>query len=149
MENIRVFNNYQEMKNTHQQEFNAFPFGFAFSDKQFDEMMKNRGLDPDNDLDKIVRIHLVGGFLRKSDLKAYHELADRFDKEEKLFKQNYKKLVDMLVYEMANHEYCITCDIEETLEACGYSLSDLNENKSLQKAVKEARKTYLQNVDHL
>lgn len=53
----------------------------------------------------------------------------------------------MLTYEMANHEYCITCDIEETLNACGYELKDLENDRTLQKAVKEARKDYLRSVN--
>lgn len=47
---------YRELRDRQQKEFNELPLGFAFSDKQFDEMMKKWGLDPEKDLDKIYRI---------------------------------------------------------------------------------------------
>lgn len=37
---------YRELRDRQQKEFNELPLGFAFSDKQFDEMMKKWGLDP-------------------------------------------------------------------------------------------------------
>lgn len=47
---------YTELRDKHQQEFNRFPLGFAFSKEQFNEMMGKWRLDPVNDLDKIARI---------------------------------------------------------------------------------------------
>ena len=40
-------NKYAELRNRQQEEFNALPLGFAFGDKQFEEMMKKWGLDPE------------------------------------------------------------------------------------------------------
>lgn len=42
---------YRELRDRQQKEFNELPLGFAFSDKQFDEMMEKWGLDPEKDLD--------------------------------------------------------------------------------------------------
>ena len=147
MENIKTYNNYQEMKNAHQTELNTFPLGFSFNDAQFKDMMLKWNLDPEKDIDKITHLKASDGtwigYIRINDLKAFNEMFDRFSKEEELFKKNYKKLVEMLVYEMGNHEYCITYNLTETLEACGYSMQDLKTNKTLQKAVNEARREYL------
>ena len=55
---------YRELRDRQQKEFNELPLGFSFSDKQFDEMMKKWGLDPEKDLDKIYRIP-GGGFIQK------------------------------------------------------------------------------------
>ena len=64
-------NSYTELRNRQQEEFNAFPLGAAFSNAQFDEMMRKWGLEP-TDTDKIYR--LPGGvFLRKSDSPAFDE----------------------------------------------------------------------------
>ena len=38
-----------ELRNRQQEEFNALPLGFAFGQKQFDEMMRGWGLDPEKD----------------------------------------------------------------------------------------------------
>ena len=53
---------YKEMKERHQAEVNAFPFGFAFSGEQFREMMEGWGLKED-DTDMIYRIP-GGGFVQ-------------------------------------------------------------------------------------
>lgn len=140
---IRSFKSYQEMKSTHEKELNQLNMGFAFSDKQFDEMMEEWGLDPEKDLDKIVRLNVSGGFLQKKDLPEYRAFWDRYDAENKLFKKQQKNLVEMLVSELANHEYCITGDLEETLNACGFDKKDYLENESLRKAVKKAKSEYL------
>lgn len=67
---------YRELRDRQQKEFNELPLGFAFSDKQFDEMMGKWGLDPEKDLDKIYRIP-GGGFIQKKDHKHFHEVLDR------------------------------------------------------------------------
>ena len=40
---------YAELKKKHQDEVNAFSLGFAFGDKQFEEMMNKWGLDAKKD----------------------------------------------------------------------------------------------------
>ena len=62
---------YNELREKHQKEVNDFPIGFAFSDKQFEEQMQKLGLDPD-DTSKVISIG-GGGFIRKTDLKAFEE----------------------------------------------------------------------------
>ena len=52
------------MRNRQQQEVNNLPMRFAFSQKQFNEIMEEWGLDPKKDLDKIARIPF-GGFIQK------------------------------------------------------------------------------------
>ena len=71
---------YRELRDRQQKEFNELPLGFAFSDKQFDEMMGKWGLDPEKDLDKIYRIP-GGGFIQKKDHKHFHEVLDRHNAE--------------------------------------------------------------------
>ena len=60
-------NLYEELKNKHQQEMNAFPIGACFSQKQFEEMMQKWGLTV-HDTDKICSIG-GGCYVRKSDYK--------------------------------------------------------------------------------
>lgn len=66
---------YRELRDRQQKEFNELPLGFAFSDKQFDEMMEKWGLDPEKDLDKIYRVP-GGGFIQKKDHEHFHEVLD-------------------------------------------------------------------------
>ena len=58
-------NAYVTMKQKHQAEVDAFPFGAAFSNKQFEEMMLKFGLTVD-DTDKICSLG-AGVFIRKTD----------------------------------------------------------------------------------
>jgi hypothetical protein len=73
-------NSYEEMKNKHQEEINAFPFGWAFNQKQFEEMMAKFGLKAD-DYDKIYSIG-NNGFIRKTDSDAMDEMFARHKAEQ-------------------------------------------------------------------
>ena len=68
------------MRNRQQKEVNALPMRFAFSQEQFHEVMKEWGLDPKKDLDKIARIPF-GGFIQKKDAPLMHESFARHHRE--------------------------------------------------------------------
>lgn len=72
-------NRYADLKLRQQQEFDAFPMIFAFSDKQLAEGMDSLGLAP-TDTDKIYKAP-GGGFYRKEDSPRLKEMMDRFDRE--------------------------------------------------------------------
>lgn len=75
-------NPYIEMKQRHQAEVNAFPMKFAFTQESLERGMRELGLDPKKDMDKIVAIP-GGGFIRESDKQAFLDLFARHDKERK------------------------------------------------------------------
>ena len=70
-------NQYQEMRNRQQAEVNAFPMFFAFSNKQFEKIMDNWGLDPEKDCDKICKL-ATGGFCKKTDLQMILDTFETF-----------------------------------------------------------------------
>ena len=72
-------NRYDELRDKQMQEYNAFPTGAAYNEKQFAEMMNKWGLQT-NDTDKIYHI-FAGVYIRKADHKAFHDMIDRFEKE--------------------------------------------------------------------
>ena len=94
---------YLELKQRQQKEVNDFPFGFAFSNQQFKEMMEKFGLK-ETDTDKIYSIG-AGGYIRKSDSNAFDEMFKRHRKEiedeierkelYKTFKQVAKKYLSL------------------------------------------------------
>lgn len=133
-------NPYLELKNRHQKEVNEFPLGFAFSDKQFAEMMEKWGLTPE-DTDKIYSIG-GGGFVRKADSEAMHEMFDRHAKErETAIKENKDDyLYHMFDYELANHEYNYTGEVSDTLEALGLTSKDIDANEVMHDALMRAAK---------
>ena len=134
---IRNFKSYKELKAIHQKEMNAFPLGAAFSNEQFNEMMAKWGLDPKTDCDKIYSIGM-GCFIRKSDAKEFDDLMTRFDLEEKHFRKSMRKAIDQFYYELGNHEYCITHDLEPTLRACGIDMDEFEKDEFLKTAMKKA-----------
>lgn len=131
-------NLYLELKNRHQKEVNEFPLGFAFNDKQFAEMMEKWGLTPE-DTDKIYSIG-GGGFVRKADAEAMNEMFERHAKEREVAikenKDNY--LYHMFDYELANHEYNYTGEVDDTLEALGVTVEDLAKNVVMYDALMRA-----------
>lgn len=127
-------NRYAELRHRQQEEFNALPLGFAFSNKQFDEMMRNWGLDPEKDVDKIYSIG-AGGFVQKKDAELLHETHKRLVEEMAAAiaadETGEGFIYEMFLYELDNHEYGYTGELEETLDALGYTVEDINADKRL------------------
>ncbi len=135
-------NSYLELKERHQKEYSSFPMMFAFSQKQFDEGMKNLGLDPE-DTDKIYSLG-GGGYYRRTDVEALHKMFKAHEDEMNQAIENDKTgegfIFDMFNYELGNHEYCYTRDIEQTLDALAYTIDDINNNPLLLHGLKKACK---------
>ncbi len=129
-------NKYTSLKSKHQAEVDAFPFGFAFNESQFNEMMTKWGLTPD-DTDKIYKIG-GGGYIRKTDSEAMNEMFERHEAERKAAMQDDEYLYEMFNYELANHEYCITYDLTDTLDALGLTIEEINADPRMADALKRA-----------
>ena len=131
---------YQELKAKHEKEVEAFPFMWAFDEKQFDAGMKGLGLDP-TDTDKIFSIG-AGGYIRKTDAPAMKEMFTRHKAELKAARAADKKAkgftFEMFLYELDNHEYCYTGDASEALAALGLSYEEVQADERLSKAFKKA-----------
>ena len=144
-------NAYQEMKDRQQKEFNAFPMGAAFSNQQFQQMMEKWGLTV-NDTDKICSIG-GGCYIRKTDIAAFTALINKTAAELKnaitADTTGDGFIFDMFVYELANHEYCITYDLEETLDALGLTPEEVNADELLKHGLNKAIKHYLKNYKNL
>ena len=136
-------NRYAVLRKRQQEEFNKLPLGFAFSNKQFDEMMKGWGLDPDKDLDKIYRIP-GGGFVQKKDHALLHETMDRHQKEmEEAIAADPDGtgfVYEMFLYEMDNHEYGYTGDLEDTLNALGLTIEEIAASEKLMAGLEKAKR---------
>lgn len=138
MENINTkkIETYQELKKRHHDELNEFQgMFFAFSNEQFSEGMIKIGLNAD-DTKAIVSIGM-GGYLRKDRKEAFQAMFQRHNEEKKERKKEEKYLFDSLVYELRNHEYCVTYDPTDALDALGYKREDIDE-KLLKKAIAES-----------
>lgn len=137
-------NAYLLLKKKHQQEFNEFPMFFAFSDKQFKEGMATLGLK-ENETDKIFSIG-NGGFYRKSDAPAFHEMLIRHDREMQEAIDNDATgdgfIREMFEYELANHEYGYTMSLEDTLNALDLTYEEIEANEKLLHGLRLATKKF-------
>ena len=119
---------YAELRKKQQNAFNALPLGFAFSQKQFDEMMKRWGLDPEKDIDKIYQIP-DGGYIQKKDAELFHQTVARLDKEMADAIAEDKTgngfIYQMFLCELDDCEYGYTGDAESTLDALGYTWEEV------------------------
>lgn len=144
-----MVNAYIEMKNRHQQEVNDLPIKFAFSDKQFEDGMRELGLKS-TDTDKVYGL-FGNGFYRKTDAELIHDTFDRHKKEREdaiaADKDGTGFLFHMFRYELQNHEYCYTYDCEDAVEACGYTYEEVQKDPILSVALKNAICACLQEAE--
>lgn len=127
---------YNEMKANHQKRVNDFEgLIFAFSNKQMEESLSKIGLSLDDAKGRIVSIG-AGAYLLKERVKAFHDLIDQNEKELKAFRKDQKQLIEGLVYELGNHEYCITGDPQDAVEKLGYTMETIP-RETLTKAIKK------------
>lgn len=135
-------NAYAEMKKRHQEEVNALPIYWAFTEERFDEVLKELGLTK-NDTDKLRRAP-GGGFCLASDAKMIADTLIRHHEEREAAigadKTGDGFIKDMFLSELRNHEYTYTCEVEETVESCGFTIEQVENDKRLLHGLEAAAK---------
>ncbi len=127
-------NTYMQLKSRQSKDIDEFEgIFFAFNNQQFEEGMQKIGLTV-NDT-KLIYSLGAGGYIRKDKSEAFSSMMDRHYQEKQQLKKEEKVLIDALVYELQNHEYCISRDIKPALEALGLAEEEIDP-KILNKAIK-------------
>ena len=143
-------NKYKQMKDRHSKEIHAFPMFFAFNDQQFAEGMKKLGLAP-TDTKKIYRFGSTGGFYRKTDSEELKSMLLRhsLEMDEAIAEDTTGEgfIYDMFLYELANHEYCITMDYEDTFCSLGLTAEEIYGKTALVAGLEKATKKYLEGCE--
>ena len=132
---------YEELKNRQAKDYNELPLFFAFSNNQFNEEMLRLGLTPE-DKDKIVSLG-AGTFIKKTDRHLVKDLFKKHTEELAEAREDVQYLYDMFLYELGNHEYCITYDATDTLRALSLTIEDVNNDERMKKALIKATTDYL------
>lgn len=127
---------YAEMKKQHQEELNKFPLGAAFSNQQFEEMMRKWGLDAKEKSDLAKVTHLCeGAYMQKKDVPAYNEMMRRHRAElEAAIAADATGdgfIREMFYTELVNNEYGYPGSYEDTLSALGYTPEDIQKDSRL------------------
>ena len=121
--------NYIDWKNKVHAEVSALPIKWAFNGVQFAAAMHELGLTT-KDTDKLYGIP-GGGFYRKEDHELIKGTMVRHNKElEDLLKED-DFLYDAIQYELDNHEYIVTGDTTDALEALNITKNDPRVEKIL------------------
>ena len=117
---------------------------WAFSEKQFNIGLKKLNADK-------TEICSIGscGFLRKSDLIKWNNIFSEHEKEHEEAMKNKKYVYDMFRYELSNHEYIITYDVEDTLDALGLTWEEVENSDLLKTQFKKAKSDYLKEMEFL
>lgn len=141
-------NMYQRLRKKHQEEINSFPIHFAFTDERFNEIIKELGLSEDKKSEnyfgkRLVRIG-AGGFVLKEDAPKLAEMfkthRQQMDDMIAADKTGDGFIFDMFYYELCNHEYGYVYDeaIDDTLEALGYTMEQIQEDTRLKNGFDKA-----------
>ena len=130
---------YIQLKKRHSDLFGKFPIAFAFSAVQLEDAKEKLKVKTTTEL---FSIH-GGGLIRKADLKDYKDLLILITNEENEAMKDDKYLLQGFIYEMGNHEYCVTYEAEETLDCFGLTIDEVEGNKRLKRIWVKARDLYL------
>lgn len=128
---------YTELKQKHKKEIADFKgIIYAFSNKQLENGLNSLGLTI---ADKYSLVSLgFGGFILKTRIKKYAAMIRSHKIEMDSLFDNPESLLEALVYELENHEYCITFDESDALCALGLDLTDMRVQAVLPRARKIA-----------
>lgn len=134
---------YSQHKSRQESELDAMPMFFAYSRELLQEQMETKGI---TSVDEIISIG-AGGYIKKDDLNSLVEMVKRHVNEDTEAKKDSEFAYQMFLYELGNHEYCITYDLTDTLDACGVTEEELENDPVLSEAMTRAKKDYLANAN--
>ena len=137
---------YTEWKDEKEKEINAIPLGFAFGKDQFLKMLERMGLTEENCKDNLYSLG-GGGYIKKTDSHLLKEFHKKYDGEWEELKKNEQFMYEAFRYELANHEYCITYNYEDTLDCLDLTEDEVVKNPMLVKALSRATKDYLKDME--
>lgn len=149
---VRTFNgfNYNKYKENRQNAFNKLPIYWAFGEGQFQELLKKLNLkDTPEDLKKLITIG-HGGIMKKCDLYLLKNYETTFSKDKLLFwlNNNFQFAYSAFQYEMDNHEFSLTYDIDVIFSALDITYDDIYINAMLRLAFLRAKKDYLRKCNY-
>lgn len=139
-------NAYQEMKQRHKAERDAFPFVYAFSEEQWRDGVRMLGLAPGG-TDKVVNIGEPGIFCLPQDPKAAKELFARqkHELEEAITSDTTGDsfIHDMFLQALQDSDFKYSGYIYEALETVGITMGQVESDPRLLRGLNEAKKECL------
>ena len=114
---------------------------FAFNNKQFQEGMEKIGAKHTSELYKLGN---SGGFYKKTDSDKIRQLfADMAKAEDDALEEYGEEYAyQMFRYELSNHEFGYTMELDNTLDSVGYDIETISKNPVLYNGLKKALERY-------
>ena len=111
---------YKDYTKAKQEEFNKLPLFWAFSNKQFEEALAERGVAVADAKEHVYRFGQTGGFYLKKDAPIIHEYfkKDRDKELRDLMNADAGFAFEAFEYEMLNHEYPINWEGDYDVASC-------------------------------
>lgn len=130
---------YIAMRDRHLKDIANFPIGFAFNQKQLEQVLNKLNATKD----ECCSIFGCGDILRKSDVKAYKKMTYDYFVEMMRAMRNKDFAKEAFMYEMANYEYEINVNGDEEVTRCfGLSMNTLSKY-GLDDVYQQAKQEYL------
>lgn len=135
--------NYKQFTEWAQNQVDALPIRYAFGDKQFNEMLVKyfNGITCEDAKQQLYG-NGVGGYYWRTDAEQINNTFKSIsDTQQRLIDEDTTGdgfIYEMFLYELDNHEYSYTQDVNETLDAIGLTVDDLNGSSSLMRGLKKA-----------
>ena len=134
---------YSTFKKSKQQKVDEFPMMFAFSQEQLEEGKARLGVTDNKELLSIG----AGGFIRKSDREEFDNLFIQLDKELAENLNDDEFLYEAFLYELANHEYCYSWDLTDSLDVLGLTVEQVKADDRMYSILKKAIVQYKEDME--
>jgi len=127
-------NKYLLLKKQIEKKINNFNNFFAFNEEQLNEGLKKLNCEK-----KDLISFGYGEFINKKDKEDYIKMWKEIKQMEKEFLNEDKNLFEALCYELNNHEYAYTNELEPTLDCLNLTYEKLTDNQKeiLEQAIKK------------
>lgn len=133
---------YKEMRERHQNEVNALPLAFAFSRDRYREKLAEWNISEEDARNGAIVGIGGGGFCRAEDhndvLATFKRIHDETQAAIDADATGDGYIYQMFLYELNNHEFSYTGDVDDTLTALGISEEDIAANEALRHGLNRA-----------
>lgn len=144
-----ITENYVKFKRLKEKDFNDILseyWFFAFSTDDLYKWLEKLWIDKDKDnlSEKLLKTW-AGWYILKEKYNEYTSMQENYPNQLKEFLENEENLLEAFYYELWNHEYVITYDITDTLNALWLKYDEMSENQKV--ILEKAKKEYLLSVE--
>ena len=126
---------YKEMRERQQAEVNALPIAFAFTEERMSELLAEWGITEEEAEAGAISYIGNNGFIRTSDeelvINAFARIRDERQAAIKADTTGTGFIYQMFLYELNNHEFSYTQEVDDTLNTLGITDDELNSNPAL------------------